>query len=334
MADPLPAELSGIAWPSTWLDWSRLVAFVFTAPVVVFGAWLAWHRTKAAGKQAEVNAQRQITETFSRAVEQLGNEDAVPVRIGAIYALERIARTTPEEHWQVMETLTAFVRQQAPRTSSGEQADLAGIANYEASAAEGQLRADVQAALTVIGRRDTTQESEDQILDLRQVDLVGVELAGAQMAGAKLVLSDLSRADLTGADLQGTELNAAVFSYAILTDANLGGASLPNATLANARLIGASLEGTDLESCDLQEADVSYADLAKASMLKAALRGATLCGANFSEVDLEAADLSGADLTDARGLTEDQLRLACAEGDRPPKLPIELQHVKLNPVFE
>ena len=52
----------------------------------------------------------QITDRFTKAIEQLGKE-SLAVRLGGIYALERIARDSESDHWAVMEILTAFVRE-------------------------------------------------------------------------------------------------------------------------------------------------------------------------------------------------------------------------------
>jgi hypothetical protein len=50
------------------------------------------HRTFELNRQRhELNRQGQITERFTRAVDQLGN-DSLDVRVGGIYALERLAR--------------------------------------------------------------------------------------------------------------------------------------------------------------------------------------------------------------------------------------------------
>jgi hypothetical protein len=58
----------------------------------------------------------QITDRFTKAIEQLGavNTDGRPkmeVRLGAIYALERIAHDSERDHWPIMEVLTAYVRE-------------------------------------------------------------------------------------------------------------------------------------------------------------------------------------------------------------------------------
>jgi hypothetical protein len=57
-------------------------------------------------RTVEVTQEQQITERFTRAIDQLGN-DKLSVKLGGIYALERIAKDSPKDHWQVMEVLTA-----------------------------------------------------------------------------------------------------------------------------------------------------------------------------------------------------------------------------------
>src|SRR5689334_64926 len=52
----------------------------------------------------------QVTDRYTKAIEQLGS-DKLDVRIGGIYALERIARDSAKDHPTVMEVLTAFVRE-------------------------------------------------------------------------------------------------------------------------------------------------------------------------------------------------------------------------------
>lgn len=326
-----PPELLGIALPSTWLDWIRLVAFLFTGPVVLFGAWLAWRRTRAAGIQADVSAQRQITETFSRAVEHLGNQEAVAVRIGAIYALERIAKTTPEEHWQVMETLAAFVRERAPRKLERQPVAEETDDPDDHGTSDEPARTDVEAALTVICRRETGREAEHQRIDLRETNLDGLELSGARLPGARLTLASMSSANLIGADLRGADLTAADMSFAYLSKAQLSGAEARKVDLTYASLQDADLQDANLEESVLLGADLSDADLKGANLFKAILSEAKLAGADLTGANLEGADLSGADLTDADGITEDQLQSAHARKDSPPRLPIGLEHVQLIP---
>jgi hypothetical protein len=66
----------------------------------------------------ELTEQNQITERFTRAIDQLGETDdngnpRLEIRLGGIYALERIDKESPERayHSTVMEVLTAYVRE-------------------------------------------------------------------------------------------------------------------------------------------------------------------------------------------------------------------------------
>src|SRR3984885_12962700 len=77
-----------------------------TAAVAAVAAWIALMRHFA---QTDADRERRVTESFSKAVEQLAN-DKIEVRLGGIYTLERISRESPDDYWTIMETLTAFVR--------------------------------------------------------------------------------------------------------------------------------------------------------------------------------------------------------------------------------
>jgi len=170
-------------------------------------------------RQLEVAREAQITERLTRAVDQLGN--AKPeVRLGGIYALERIARDSPEDHGPIMETLAAFLR---------ERASVPRIATAEPLPAARGVRApvDTQAAVTVLGRRNVASESPGRqgcdrlggpdftcVLTLERVDLTGVDLSGGDFdnvdfSGARLAGGDYSFTSLRGADLSSTDLRFA-----------------------------------------------------------------------------------------------------------------------------
>ncbi len=234
----------------------------------------------------ELTEQGQVTERYTRAVEQLGS-DKLDVRIGSIYALERVARDSARDHPTIMEVLTAFIREH-----SREQWPLLGA---EGAKPEQSTRPDVAAALTVIVRRDTRRY-------LRRIDLTGAKLTHtnlsyADLTGASLTDANLSYADLTGADLTGADL----------TRANLTRANLSDANLTRASLTGADLTGADLTGADLTHANIGTiftrlttgADLTGPNFTAAILKGADLTGAYLMRANLTGADLTGADLTDA-----------------------------------
>ena len=57
----------------------------------------------------QLTEQGQVTDRYTKAIEQLGS-DKLDVRIGGIYALERVARDSARDHQTVMEVLAAFIR--------------------------------------------------------------------------------------------------------------------------------------------------------------------------------------------------------------------------------
>jgi hypothetical protein len=171
-----------------------------------------------------------VTDRYTKAIEQLGS-DKLGVRIGGIYALERVARDSDRDHPTVMEVLTAFIREHSHGkwlpSGTGDQKR------------EPSIRPDVQAAVTVVGRRDAKQ-------DIRPIDLTGADLRRAIIARADLTRANLLRADLTGANLASANLTGAH-----LVSADLTGAGLMSANLAGADLTGADVNGAYLGGADL-----------------------------------------------------------------------------------
>ncbi|MGH3885240.1 MAG: hypothetical protein ACRDSZ_01515 [Pseudonocardiaceae bacterium] len=86
--------------------------------------------------------QGQITDRYTKAIEQLSAEK-LDVRVGGIYALERIAVDSKRDHATIVEVLSAFVRAHAnPAREEGS----------EESESTPRPAVDIQAAVTVLGR--------------------------------------------------------------------------------------------------------------------------------------------------------------------------------------
>jgi hypothetical protein len=177
----------------------------------------------------------QVTDRYTKAIEQLGS-GTPDVRIGGIYALERVARDSARDHPVVMEVLTTFIREH-----SREQGPTLGrpISREPVSRQqeERSIRPDVRAAVTVVGRRDAKH------------DFLILDLSGGDLSGA-----NLNRANLTGANLTRANLSHAILSRANLTGANLTGANLTGANLTVVNLTVADLSGADLSGADLSGA--------------------------------------------------------------------------------
>ena len=147
------------------------------------------------------------------------------IRLGGIYALERIAKDSEKDHGPIMEVLTAYVREKAPR----QEEDL--------RKAPDPPPPDIQAILTVIGRRETTGENRGNGF---------LDLTHTQLANANLHAADLRGVNLSRANLHGANLHAANLAPAVLAEAKLFGASFPAADLRGAYLVLADLGGAFL----------------------------------------------------------------------------------------
>ncbi|MEM7555528.1 MAG: pentapeptide repeat-containing protein, partial [Cyanobacteria bacterium P01_A01_bin.84] len=259
-----------------------------------------------------------IDNRFTNAIQQLGNEK-IETRSGAIYALEKIAQDSPEYHWVIMETLAAFIRENAPIIEIEEEFE------YLSS-----ISTDVQTALTAIARRNPQQDPENKRLDLHSTDLRGAELIGANLrlvdftsanlTGVMFYQADLSESYLTGtnlseavlyeanlqkADLYETNLEQAVMRKADCFQANLYQSNLQHAVLYEANLEEAILYGSNLQSATLYESNLFQANLEGTDMSKTNLIGANLAqckliGSNLEEAVFSTANLSEANLYEAK----------------------------------
>jgi hypothetical protein len=89
-----------------------------------------------------------------------------------------------------------------------------------------QLAVDIQAVLTVLGRRTYTYGyGEKQPLNLEKTALRGANLKGAQLQGANLEGAQMQGANLSEAQLQGANLWKAALQGADLWRAQLQGAT-------------------------------------------------------------------------------------------------------------
>ncbi|WP_181314357.1 pentapeptide repeat-containing protein [Phormidesmis priestleyi] len=202
--------------------------------VLVIGVYFTWRNLIA-------TEDKQVTERFTKAIEQLGSEKP-EVCMGGIYALERIASDSEKDHWSVMEVLCSFVRHRSSIDKNrGNQQTVSK---------------EIQAALTVIKRRKISQDPKQKNLDLSFSYLKGANLGGEGFQSSILrkenfVRSNLREADFTGSNLElsdftGSNLVGACFSKANLDAAEFTRANLSQADFTNASTIATKFTDTNL----------------------------------------------------------------------------------------
>ena len=223
----------------------------------LFILYFTWQRARTGDKTVQIMEQGHITDRYTKAIEQLGKLDGdkpnIEIRLGAIYALERIAHDSPRDHWTIMEVLTAYVRQNSPAAPKGEPPE---------KPPPEKPRTDIQAILTVLGRRlvGPKREHPHQRLDLFSSHLQGAVLIKANLQGAVLSGANLQRADLTKANLQSAFLEETNLQSADLREANLQGAILIKADLQNAQ----GLTPDQIRSAESWESAIFSDDLREA----------------------------------------------------------------------
>ncbi|WP_458248848.1 pentapeptide repeat-containing protein [Streptomyces sp. MAI_2237] len=233
-------------------DFRGQVLQAMGALVVVAGAGVGWQQFRLA-------RQGQITERFTRAIDHLGHP-TLDVRLGGIYALERIAKNSPDDQPTVTDILCVFVREHAPWPVGAPEGPQHPTPAMEPHLPWLTSRApDVQTALYVLGRRPWHRQ--EHTLYLSRVDLRRAHLSKAQLESANLRHSNLSRAYMPDSNLHSGELVNADLRYANLRGARLTHANLRRAHLQHADLRQALVRGADLRGADLTDADLDGADL-------------------------------------------------------------------------
>ena len=163
-----------------------LTTIVGTVATII-GGTVVFFNYRVSAKNLKVVEDRQITERFTAAINQLGTtgDDKIAIRLGGSYALERIAKDSEKDHWTIMEVLTEFIRAISPSLAPEESFD-SDVEQANKELFPGITR-DAQAALTVIGRRE--ERTESLPLAISKANLRDADLRNAMLSGANLTSS-------------------------------------------------------------------------------------------------------------------------------------------------
>ena len=235
-----------------------------------------------------------ITDRYAKAIEHLGNANA-DVRIGGLYALERLARDSQVDRETIVEVLATFIREHtktAPREPSIDKVD-----------------ADVQAALSVLARRPNA-EAETRGLDFYHSGLNCADFRSGDFCRAMFDYSRLDGASFSGAKLDRADLSFCTAAGAAFTKASARGAHFVNARYTESWFVAADLTNADFYGCDLNGSDFGrrYPEKGDPPMPPA-----VVTNARFTNAILKGTILRGVDLRTVRGLTPAQLEEAITD---------------------
>ncbi len=236
-------------------------------------------------RELHVTQEAQLTDRFTRAVEQLGS-DMQDVRIGAVYSLERIARDSASDRAAIVDILAAYVRGHAVTNGGDPPSGAGSVPGEDERLRREPIGADINSAMTVLGRLHP-RRNVSELLELSGESLTftwappGPALERVDLRGIAV-----KNANLQAALLQAARLDLAVLSGSDLTLANLNGASLSRATLLGTSLPGAFLIGARASNIVAEGADFGWTKLAGCDLTGANLRGVTFLSAYLGGVDL------------------------------------------------
>jgi uncharacterized protein YjbI with pentapeptide repeats len=281
---------------------------VYTNLVPVVGGMFFWITAYMTWRNLISSEEKQITERFSKAVEQLGS-DKSPTVIGAVYSLERISKDSEKDYQKVMEILIAFIKNN--NSMDDHQNQLV------------KVHQSIQEVITIIGRRiSNPNRSKDEKLDLSYVDLTKISILNLDLSKIDFRRSCFTHGNINGAKFIDSNLSDSNFSYVNnekysgtrerneFARADLRGANLYKAVLIKSDFKNSRMGGANLTEAMLSSSDMRGVSLVNANLDKADLTGANLCEANLSGATLSNTIISGANLSTATGLNIDQIKKA------------------------
>lgn len=258
-------------------EWRDTIVKGFGAFFIVITAVYTSRQIRIAHEQKNIAQEGEATNRFIKAIEHL-NSEHTSARLGAVFALERIAKESEREHWNIVRILTAFLREY----SSHAYDHPAYVRLHEHRRLHETMSANELIKRVIINflvERDVSQDEEGRAIVLPDVDLSFQNVSMLKAPKSRLDRALLLESRLSGVDLRQATLN----------QANLSGAMGDGADLSEVTAVGASFVGVRFRDVNLHGANLRNANF----------RDAVLIGCNFDGADLTGAVFSGANVTGA-----------------------------------
>ncbi|GAP48757.1 pentapeptide repeat-containing protein [Streptomyces azureus] len=185
------------------MQWVGLIAVSLPGLAALGALLFTWMQVGQASKELRISEHGQITSRFNAAVGNLGSQ-SLDIRLGGIYALQRIMQDSARDHPTVVSVLAAFAQRHAGSSADSLKEPL----DPEATPTP---EADVRVAIATLAHRRLDRD-RGTVIDLSKTDLRGLrftERAPIRLPGVDLSDADLRSAYLTGADLHTRVLDGA-----------------------------------------------------------------------------------------------------------------------------
>ncbi|MEU6075741.1 pentapeptide repeat-containing protein [Micromonospora sp. NPDC047074] len=249
--DTVPADATQRA--RMRVDGIRTGLTIGAGVTAAFALLLAFRRQQLAERTQQATeydaGEKRVTELYVKAVDQLGSEKA-PVRLGGLYALERLAQDNPAHRQSIVEVLCAYLRM--PYTPPGDEGTSAPHAASPSPKVDGTATRPGPQPLTApdggsFQKPALDPREEGQVRLTAQTILARhlrprtVENGPNPAYWGPEVALDLTAAVLTDLDFAGCHLHNAILTRTRF----INGARFGQATFGGvANLVGARFTGT------------------------------------------------------------------------------------------
>jgi hypothetical protein len=148
------------------------------------------HQREVAATAAQDAVEQRITELYTRAVDQLGHGQA-PVRLGGLYALERLAQHNPTQRQTIVDVICAYLRMPYALPDDNPPGEDAPADAHTRHEQQLQVRLTAQRILTAHLRPDSGDAFWPDIdlnladAQLHRLDLADCHIRNAEFSGAR-----------------------------------------------------------------------------------------------------------------------------------------------------
>jgi Uncharacterized low-complexity proteins len=259
-----------------------IYAQILGACAVFLGIYFAWGNLTTA-------REGQITERFTRAIDQLGNKK-MEIRIGGMYALERIANESKKDYWSVMEILTAYIEENArfkyeTMEMVEKEEERNNFFNYSIDWDFDKTQKAVNNFLSLDNFRD--HETACNIIARRKFQYVGSKKSWSFLHNQRCIEPShicLGRVNLPYRFFKKSHLENANFFGSFFNSVHFEGAYLQNTFFSLAIIINTKFNDAILENAFFEAAYIS----------KSNFEGANLRNANFDLAIIKDTNFKGA----------------------------------------
>lgn len=314
-------ELSGFPWLFKHHEEIRNLGLVFIATFgLTLAAWrshIASKDSKSKNEDVKISQSNSLNSIYTSAVAQLGeNIDTdtpnYSVRIGAIYALERLARDNEEYHQEVMNVLCSYVRinSRNRRGSVAENINERSLGNIENMNHMVISYVDVQEALSVLGRRDISLDKNE--LDLSGCRLYMIQLGeagwdGVNFSNVQFYNMTIRNCSFEKSKFLGSTFNNCGFYESFFEEAKMAGAQFNNCIISKTSFEKSNLEqvkiqgqGSVLYEVNFENSILNNLNVIDAELTSCKFNNSHFYGALITSSELLSCEFDGAGLDNTK----------------------------------